>query len=265
MTIARIAAAALLASLAACGKSGNAALEKQFNYGAPVAPTAAETSAANGAQTNLNNAKALSTQADATKGFALIEFADSLAGSALGDTGIGGLRATESITQPLRDAAAGLDTCATVTATSVTFNNCTVSESGFNVSISGNVTVNNKTVTWDIHGTFSGSDNGITFNINHSQSGSFSVTDTKITGQSISDFGGNISGQGQSIDFGLATAALVDLTYQTSPNFCVTSGNVEVKRVWSKRPNGASGAQFADAGVKINWTGCGAITVAHST
>lgn len=263
MTIARISAAALLASLAACGKSGNAALEKQFNYGAPVAPTTSETSAANGAQTNLSNAKSFSSQADASKGFALVAFADSLAEASLGETSIPGLRASADITQPLRDAAS-LDTCATVTATSVTFNNCTVSESGFNLALSGNVSVSNKTVTWDIHANFSGSEQGISFNISHNQSGSFSVTDTRISGQAISDFGGNISGQGQSVDFGLATAAIVDLSYQTEP-FCVNNGSIEVKRVWSKRPNGASGPPFTDAGLKLSWTGCNAFAVAHST
>jgi hypothetical protein len=37
-----------------------------------------------------------------------------------------------------------------------------------------------------------------------------------------------------------------------------------VKRVWTKRPNGASGGVFADAGVKLAWIGCGAVQIAHS-
>jgi hypothetical protein len=108
----------------------------------------------------------------------------------------------------------------------------------------------------------------VTFNISHHQAGSFALTATKITGNSTSEFGGSISGQGQNINFGLATAAIVDLSYQTSPSFCVTSGSVEVKRVWTQKPSGASGAAFADGAVKLSWapgTGCGTLTVAHGT
>ena len=44
-----------------------------------------------------------------------------------------------------------------------------------------------------------------------------------------------------------------------------TAGNLEVKRVWTQRPAGATGKEFADVAVKLNWTGCNAFTVAHST
>jgi hypothetical protein len=263
MTIARISAAALLALLAACGGSGNAALSKSFTYGAATAPTSQESSAASTAQSNLSSTRSFSTQADATKGLAIVEFADSIAAAALGSAAIPGLRSGTDISQPLREATS-LDTCATVAANTVTFNNCTISESGFNLSFGGTVSVSANTVTWNINGSFSGAEQGVTFNITHHQSGTFTVTDTKVTGNSVSEFGGNISGQGQSVSFGLATAAVVDLTYQSSPSFCVTSGTVEVKRVWTAKPNGASGAAFADAGIKLSWTGCNALTVAHS-
>ena len=256
---------ALIALTAGCGgNSGNAALSKSFSYGSATTPSSTESAAASGAQTNLSNTKSFSAQADATKGFAIIEFADALAAGALGVAAIPGLRSSTDISQPLREATS-LDTCATVTANTVTFNNCTISEEGFNVSLSGTVSVTSNTVTWAINGTFSGSESGVTFNINHHQSGNFSVTATKITGNSVSDFGGTISSGGQSVNFGLATAAVVDLTYQSTPSFCVTSGTIEVKRVWTAKPNGASGAAFADAGIKLTWTGCNALTIAHST
>ena len=90
------------------------------------------------------------------------------------------------------------------------------------------------------------------------------MTASKITGNATSDFGGTVSGQGQSIGFGVATAAVVDLTYQTTPSCCVTGGTVEVKRVWTQKPQGATGPQFADLGVKLTWSGCNAFQVAHS-
>ena len=63
----------------------------------------------------------------------------------------------------------------------------------------------------------------------------------------------------------MATAALVDLTYQSAPSFCITNGSVEVKRVWTQKPQGASGPQFNDAAVKLSWTACNAVQVSHST
>ena len=254
---------ALIALCAACGSNGNAALSKQFNYGAATAPSSGETSAASGAQTNLSNTKSFSTQADPTKGFAIVAFADSLASAALGSASIPGLRAAMDISQPLHEGAT-LDTCASVSGNTVTFTNCTLSESGFNLTLSGTVSATSNSVHWDINANFSGTEQNVSFNISHHQGGSFSVTDTKISGNSTSEFGGTVSGQGQSINFGLATAAIVDLTYQSSP-FCVTKGDIEVKRVWTAKPSGASGAEFADAGLKISWTGCNALTVQHST
>ncbi len=85
-----------------------------------------------------------------------------------------------------------------------------------------------------------------------------------MKGNATSDFGGSVSASGQTVSFGFATAVVIDVTLQTTPTVCVTSGTIEVKRVWTAKPNGASGAGFADAGVKLTWSGCNAVTVAHS-
>src|ERR1700694_5871708 len=75
--------------LAACGgSSGNAALSKSFNYGAPTAPTASETAAASTATSNLADTKTFSATPDAAKGAAIVAFADSLAILALGGPAI---------------------------------------------------------------------------------------------------------------------------------------------------------------------------------
>src|SRR5205823_13506914 len=105
---------------------------------------------------------------------------------------------------------------------------------------------------------------GITFNLSIHQSGNIAVTATTIKGNAVSDFGGTVSGQGQTVSFGLATAVIADLTYQSTPSYCVTGGTVEVKRVWTQKPQGASGAAFADLALKLSWTGCDQFTVAHS-
>jgi len=227
-------------------------------YSAPRRPHAGVGAASGSADQRANTNRTSARQADATKVRPDSTFADSLAATAMGSAAIPGMRASVDISQPLREAAS-LDTCATVTANTVTFNNCTISESGFNISLSGTVSVSAGTVTWAINGTFSGAEQGVSFNITHHQSGSFTVTDTRVTGNSVSDFGGTVSSgadrQLRPRHRGRRRSDLPDLA-----SFCVTSGNIEVKRVWTARPNGATGAAFADAGIKLTWTGCNALT-----
>jgi hypothetical protein len=264
----KLSAAMSIAVLAACGGSlGNAALSKSFNYGAPAAPTTQETAAATSAQTQLSSTAGFNSAPDATNGAAIIAFADSLAASALGSAGVPMAVAPSGSGSKLALTNGDVySTCTTVTASSVTFNNCQIVTSGFTVSISGSISVSNGTVSWNISGGVSGTDatSGYTVNVTHHQSGSFTVTATKVTGDAVSGISGSISAQGQTINFGVDSALVVDLTYQGSP-FCVTAGTVEVKRVWTVKPNGASGAPFDDVGVKLSWTGCNApVQVAHS-
>lgn len=256
---------AALALLAACGGGGgNAALSKTFNYGASQAPSTSEQSAANSAQASLSDATAFSATPDATKGSSVVVFADVLAAGVLGDTGI----AAQAPSSPnaLRSAIHGFVTqaCTTVTADTVTFNNCSDSSTGFTITLNGHISSKAGTVSWDVNGTFSGTSNNVNININVHQDGTFTVTSTKLTGHAGTTLGGSVSAQGQSASFGVAQAAIVDLTYQSSPSYCVTSGTVEVKRVWTERPQGATSAQLPDAAVKLTWTGCGSLLVSHS-
>src|SRR5262249_50763336 len=138
-------------------------------------------------------------------------------------------------------------------------------DSGYTFTLNGTVTASgmpgNGNVTWDIHGGFSGTNQGVTINLNLHQSGTLTVTPTTLVGNSLSEISGNVSGSGQSVSFGLDTAAVVNLTYNAT---CVTAGSIELKRVWSQRPNGASGPEFADVAVKLSWTGCNTVQVQHS-
>lgn len=264
------AAAISIALAAACGGSAdNAALTKSFTYGAPQAPSSAESSAASTAQSDLSSTTSFSTQPDAVKGAAIVAFSDSLAAAALGSSGLPtGMQAPSGsdFTHALRSGLYNLSTCGVVVGSGVTFTNCTITEGSFTVSFSGSISVSGSTVTWSITGGLSGTDSSTstTINISHHQSGSFAVTGTTLKGNAVSDFSGTVTSSGQSVSFGLATAAVSDLTYQSAPSFCVTNGTVEVKRVWTQTPSGASGAGFADAGVKLSWNGCNTVLVAHS-
>ena len=258
-------AAAAIASLAlvSCGGSsgGNAAIGRTFNYGAPQPPTTAEQSAATSAQGSMNAASSFGAGPNASGGTTIIGIADDLAASALG-----GADVPAAVAQPgqLRNAiraAATIPECTTATQTSVSFNQCTDTESGFSFTLSGTVSVSNGTVTWDVTGVFSGSNQGVSFNVSLHQSGTLTVTPSTIKGSALSEIGGSVSGNGQSVSFGVSTAALVDLTYNAT---CITGGTIEVKRVWSPRPSGVTQAESPDVGVKLEWTGCATIQAYHS-
>jgi hypothetical protein len=257
-------AAAAVASLvlASCGGGGNAAISKTFNYSAAQAPNANEQSAATSAQGAVSTTSTFNTTPDSNNASLIIGLADELAVSALGGSPVGASPIAQDprLRHAMRNAVTA--DCTVVTATSVTFSNCTEMESGYSFTLSGNITAAAGTVTWDIHGAFTGSNNGISINLNLHQSGALTVTSTTVVGQALSEMSGSVSGQGQTVSFGLDTAAMVNLTYNQT---CVTSGTLEVKRVWSERPQGASGPDFADVAVKLTWTGCNTIQVQHST
>jgi len=264
MKLARIPAAASLLLLAACGSDGNAALSKQFNYGSPQSPTSSEQTAISSAESSVSDTAAFNSSADATKGATIVTLADDLASAALGASGFGIDPPSRAVTSRALRSASLDSACATVVPNKVTFTNCTDVSSGFSFTLSGTISSTADSVTWDVTGGFTGTDQGVTFNLSIHESGKLTVTATTVKGQALSSFGGTISGGGGSVSFGLDTAALVDLTYQTTPSSCVVSGTLELKRVWSQRPQGAGPADLPDVGVKITWSGCGTASVAHS-
>jgi len=257
--------AAPLALLAACGNSGNAALSKTFSYGAPQAPTTAEQSAGSSAQSSVSTTAAFNSSPTADNGASIAGAALELASAALGDAAFGAASPASVSHALTRAATAGFDTCATVTSGKVTFNNCVLTVEGFSVTLNGSISATAGHVSWAISAGFTGTSNNETVNINMNHAGDITVTDTKITGHAASDFSGSVSAGGQSASFGFAVAVLFDLTYQTTPTACVTAGSIEVRRVWTAKPQGASGSIFDDVGVKLIWSGCNTFQVAHST
>jgi hypothetical protein len=260
------------ASALGCGSNNSAstaALDKTFNYGPPQAPTASEQTAATSAQTTFSQTSTFAGQPDAASASAIVAISDTLSGEALGSTPIG-LQADVpasrlSALSRSTVSSALTSTCTTVTATTVTFNNCTETDSsGFTLTLNGSITSTGSSVTWNTTGTFTGSAQSVSFNLVTHSSGTFTVTSTNISGNAISDLGGSVSSGGQTVSFGVSSAVVVSLAYQTTPTYCIDSGSIEVKRVWTQVPQGATGAEFTDLGVKITWTGCNTFQVAHS-
>ena len=257
----QITAAVASLALASCGGGGNAALSKNFNYGAAQAPTSSEQLAATSAQGAVSSSSTFGSAPDSVTASAIVGLADQLASSALGGSALAAARvpAQPHLENALRTAVTA--DCTTVTATSVTFHNCQDSDLGYTFTLNGTVTATNGKIDWDIHGSYSESNQGVNVSLGLHQSGTLTLTATTVIGHSASEMSGSVSIGPQSTNFGLDTAAMVSLTYNPD---CVTAGTVEVKRVWSERPYGATGPDFADLAVKLTWTGCNTVQVQHS-
>jgi len=264
-TFRSVPAVAVLALLAACGGSGNAALSKTFNYGSPQAPSSQEQSAAASAQSGMADSAAFNATADAAKGLAIVGLTGALATAALGDLGIAAAQPAH-LSQAL--SVADLSTCATVSGNTVTFKNCSATEQGFSFSLNGSITATSGAVSWNISGSFSGTEVGVSFDITSHAAGNFTFTANAVNGNATSELNGSFSGGGQSTSIGVALAVVVDhLTTQAatqSTPFCLTSGGLEIKRVWTQKPQGVSGPGTNDAGVKIVWSACNTFLVARS-
>ncbi|TMA16753.1 MAG: hypothetical protein E6J86_02415 [Deltaproteobacteria bacterium] len=256
-----------LVLLAACGgggggSSGNAAASKTFNYGAAQPPTAQEQAAAVSTQSVVSDTAAFGSAPDGAKAVVIVGMASDLAASALGGALIPGRSLPGTGLRQARSTATVAD-CATKSGNTITFTNCTETESGITVTVNGSVTAKNGTVSWDVTAVVSGTDSGVTVNATLHESGSLTVTATKVTGNAVLDLSGSVSNGQKTVNFGVAVAAVVDLTYQSNPA-CITAGTLEVKRVWTQVPEGASGSEFANAGVKLTWSSCNTFVVARS-
>jgi hypothetical protein len=262
-----ITAAASAALLAACGGNGtNAAESRTFTYGAAQAPTSNESNAAATAQTSLSDTATFSSSPDATRGIEIVGFASALASLAFGNNVVPSMpRGSDNKGALISD---DFSTCATLTGNTVTFSGCSETSSGFTVTLNGSVTASAGSVSWNVTSTVSGtvSANGLneTVNVSVQEAGSFTVTATTVLGSATVSAGGNFSLNGQTYTFGLATAVDINVTYQTTPTSCVTGGTVEVKRVWTNRPAAFGDHALDDAGIKLTWTGCNQVQVAHS-
>jgi len=266
-------AAALLAAcagLAACGGSAtagsNAAASKSFNYGSPGAPTQTETDSAVSAEGQLGAARDFNKTPDAAKGESFISISDTLAAGFLGKSSLPMMNHQKTMGDLIHRGVSGDDilACAVTTATSVTYTNCTQTDGGTTVTLNGSITVSAGAANWDLMGSVSGSSNGETINATFHYAGTMTVTATTITGTAGTDLHVTVSGQSGNFSAGASTAAILNLTYQSTPSYCITGGTLEVKEVWTERPQGAQANQFVDAGAKITWTGCDTVQVARS-
>ena len=97
-------------------------------------------------------------------------------------------------------------------------------------------------------------------------SGAITIKDGQIKGSTASNVSSTASFMGYSATAAMRTSMVVDLAYLPEP-FCVTTGTLTLEQVWTRRPAGATAANYPDQGWKLTWTGdgitCGQVSVAH--
>jgi hypothetical protein len=238
---------------------------KTFSYGNPQAPTSAQQNTANRAQTQMNNAVKASVNGQVSSASSLPSLTDSLAGSLPNNL----------IAEPGDPAAATVgheasllahhtselnEGCYTFSSSSITYNNCTISGSGFNETLNGNLTVSGNTVTWNLTVTYTYSSGNVSTNGTFNWTGQLTVTETTIVGQGRSSFSGHASSGSTTYDYQYTAGFDANLTYQSSP-YCITGGTLEIRRTLNGTSN-AGAVPVHDAAAKYTWTGCGSVTVA---
>ena len=242
---------------------------KTFSYGSPQAPTTAQQNTANTAQTQLNNAVKASVNGQIANAASLPSLTDSLAGSlpnslvALpGDPELTVAGAAESL---LGHRSGALSTnCYAVTTSSITYSNCSITGSGFSETLNGNLTVGGGAVTWNLTVTYNYSASNVTSNGTYNWSGQLTVATGTIVGLGRSTFTGHVVSGSTTYDYTYTAGFDSNLTYQSTPSYCLTGGTLEVRRTLNTTTN-AGAVPVHDAGARYNWTSCGSVTVARGT
>jgi hypothetical protein len=279
-----IAIVGFLGLVAGCGGSGNsnwAPNLKTYNYGTPVAATTTQKAAASNAQTSIHSLSGSTASGQTAQAASAPGLTDSIGEQALGalvanpeDPGAQSLTAERGAREGLAaiiahsaGLAAHQDTalntnCAVISASTVTYNNCTYSASGYSYTLNGTITVASNTVTWNV--TFSGalSGSGYSYNYNGAWSGTVTITATTIVGDGRSAWVGHYSYGGTTVDYSYSLGIDLNLTYTSSP-WCVTSGTLEVRRTVSWSGQGSS--PLSNKGLKFTWSGCNQVLVAQGS
>lgn len=279
-----------VAVAAGCGGGGATAL----SYGAASAPTALEASAADDAAASLAAGRTFSPSSEPTAGGPGL--ADQLAAT-LGAEGAPSAalplpaarapqvqqavgRAVALATSPA--AAVELPPgCVTITGAAgdpvgaVVWTGCSVEVpptppvASMTVRIDGRLDWNGATGTtsWSIRETLStaiAADGG-TVQVDAAVvlAGAFTSAAGATKGRSSTDVSVTTRLGGLSVREAFRTSLDADLTWETSPAFCIDGGTLTLEQVWTERPYGATAQDLPDQGWRFEWTGCGSFTVAH--
>ena len=272
----KLALVGMVAALACGGSNGNNNNNnnngtpglKTFTYGTPQAPTTAQQSTANSAQTQLNNAVKAGVNGQIANAASLPSLTDSLASSLpnlLATPGDPAALASEGPSALVGHRTAGLSQgCYTFTSSTITYNNCSISGSGYNETLNGTLSAGNGTVSWNLTVIFSYASGNVSENGTYSWTGQVTATASTIVGQGRSSFTGHLVSGSTTYDYQYTSGFDANLTYQSTPSNCITGGTLEIRRTVNSSSN-AGAIPVHDAGAKYTWTGCNAVTVAKGT
>jgi hypothetical protein len=276
----KLALAGFAAFLAACGGSNGSSSGnnnnnnnngtpglKTFSYGTPQAPTTAQQNTANRAQTQFGAAVNATVNGQIASAVNLPALTDSLANTLPAVVSMPVDAAIISAGTPqilaLRHSGALSQGCFTYGSGSISYNNCTISSSGFTETLNGTETVGGSAANWNLTVNWNYAASGITENGTYTWTGQLSVTGTAITGQGRSTATGHYVGSGVTYDFQYTSGFDSNLNYQISPSFCLNGGTLEIRRTLNSSSS-AGNAPVKDSGAKYIWSGCGSVQVASS-
>lgn len=277
----------VLGLVAGCGGGG-----PSVTYGAAMAPTAAEITAAGDATAGLGASRAFAPASEPTAGGPGL--ADQLAAT-LGAEGAptAALPAqvrqltgrTVAVDTPAGTAVTTLpEACVTITGAagaavgSVVWSGCVVEVppmapiTAMTVRVDGRLdwSAATGTTSWSIRevvATAMAGDAGGSIEVDATiaLAGSFTVGAGTIKGRSTTDVTAVTRISGYAITQAFRTSLDADLTFTPDPAFCVTGGTLTLEQAWTKRPFGADPAAYQDHGWRFEWDGCGSFTVAHGS
>jgi hypothetical protein len=152
--------------------------------------------------------------------------------------------------------------------TTVTFANCTVSESTaggeMTVKATGKVVGKPGAVNWDVKYTLSMTGPEAAITLAYHDLGRMDFAGDFATAHQEADIAASAASGGRRVEIGLAQSVDLDVALDAACATNVTSGTLEAKRVWTKQPSGATDAEARVGGVLFTWTGCGTADVQHS-
>jgi hypothetical protein len=272
----RVLLAGIASFLFACGGGPTAPALRNFNYGAPTAPSASQASTASSAESSLQSIAGAAGQVSTPTS------APTLADDLTNQMGAGALATfaplpAEVRTQVQNSALRGVNgaaltvgnqNCVSTSGTKVSYNSCSYNGDGFDGTLNGSITITpNQQIAWDITYTISGSSQGVSVNGSFHWYGQVAWTTSTIKGYGRSEYVVTASGNGQSAEVAATSGFDVDVTYITTPSYCVATGTLELRRVVGGKNGNDTGLH--DGAWKFTWTGdgttCGTVMVAIGT
>jgi hypothetical protein len=160
--------------------------------------------------------------------------------------------------------------CYTVSGNTITYNNCSLNDSGVTFDVNGSLTATPSNITWNIDATYgfvSGTDS---LNFKGTETGNLAFTTTSgggsINGQATTGFAGTESASGQTINFAYtAQVTFKSLAWSNSCSGFFTGGAMDVTVTVAVNGSQPNETGFENLGLEFTWTGCNSLLVATGT